>query len=391
MLQARPLLDDGLAFASLLCPMIQALARSRPVTVPADKCFPKEMEAGEDTASMEYAVGERPDPGDDASADLLTEMVGGLQARSPIESASPTYRRYCTQWDEEVPARAFCTPEDRRALANLDVNDRRKARRLAMRLQRRLLIARHRQWQFDQESGQLDSRRLARLLNPAGPMAVFRQERETAVPEACVTLLVDQSGSMRGRPQRLAVQALDFAVQVLEACRISCEVLGYTTPYGVDNPVARLWQSRGSPSLPGRLNATRHLIYKTARQPWRCSRNALGLMLRDGFGRENFDGEALDWAARRLLSRPERRKILIVLSDGAPYDAATVAAQGKTYLEAHLHAVIARIEAAGIQLSAIGAGARVSRFYRTSLNLQRPEAVTETLFNQLGDLLTKSA
>lgn len=208
------------------------------------------------------------------------------------------------------------------------------------------------------------------------------------MPDACVTLLVDQSGSMRGERQRMAALAIDLAVHSLEVCRVRCEVLGFTTRFGADNPVAQAWRKAGSPSAPGRLNALRHVVFKTPSQPWRRARPQLGLLLREAFGFENVDGEALHWAARRLAHRPEPRKILVVLSDGAPYDAATAQANGREYLEHHLRAVIAELESSPIHLVAIGTGQEVGRYYRQAVTVRRPEAVAEVLFDRLGDLLT---
>ena len=186
------------------------------------------------------------------------------------------------------------------------------------------------------------------------------------------------------------MQAIDLAVQTLEACRISCEVLGYTTVAGEDNPVYRAWHAHGQPPSPGRLNALRHMIYKSAHDPWRRVRPSLGLMLRADFGRENLDGEALDWAARRLAALPEPRKILLVLSDASPFDAATVAVHGRGYLETHLRQVITAIDASAIQLVAIGTSHRVGYYYRQAVVLNRNESVADTLFAQLGQLLSPS-
>lgn len=398
--QASVHLRASHAFAASLLPLIRRLAQA-PLQPSADDFGPGEPISREpSSASLDPAVAQ--EDGEEASQprdpDVMEtdadetgqppEAPNGPEQPVSTPPQQPAYHAYSTQWDEERTAQSFLTAEDREALLTLDPLDQARIRRLALQLQRRLLSARQRHWQFDQESGRLDSRRLAKLLTPRAAPRVFREEAESPVPEACVTLLVDQSGSMRGRPQRLAVQAIDIAVQTLELCRIACEVLGYTTPHGKDNPVARAWQAQGQPPHPGRLNALRHLVYKTARQPWRRNRQSLGLLLREGFGRENFDGEALDWAARRLAMRPEPRKILLVLSDAAPYDAATVAVQGRSYLESHLRKVIARIEASPIQLVAIGPTHALGYYYRQALILRAGDSVADTLFNQLGHLLT---
>jgi len=186
----------------------------------------------------------------------------------------------------------------------------------------------------------------------------------------------------------MAALAIDLAVHSLESCNIRCEVLGFTTRFGDDNPIAAHWHRQGAGGEPGRLNALRHVVYKRAEQPWRQARGQLGLMLREDFGHENIDGEALHWAARRLLRRREPRKLLIVLSDGAPFDSATAAANGRGYLEHHLRQVIAGIEASPVQLLAIGTGQDVSRFYRHACIVRQPAQVPDVLFERLGELLT---
>jgi cobaltochelatase CobT len=404
--QARLHLQNGTRFASVLWPLIQRLAVA-PIaeldmeSAPAEPLgCPDETDVTDDAEPAglsEPQTEPAPEVGDEMDSEALAPHPAKEEAEDSSTTATPSdpaleipYRPFTTQWDEERPARHFCTPEDLTTLQGLDPADQARMRRLALRLQRQLLSARQRRWQFDQDSGRLDSRRLARLLVPGAPPRVFREEQVSPVPEACVTLLVDQSGSMRGRPQQIAVQAIDLAVQTLEACRISCEVLGYTTVDGEDNPVVRSWRAHGQPKRPGRLNALRQLIYKSASDPWRRARPSLGLMLRADFGRENLDGEALDWAARRLVARPEPRKILLVLSDASPYDAATVVVHGRGYLETHLRQVIANIDASAIQLVAIGTSHRVGYYYRKAVVLHRHDTVADTLFAQLGELLSPS-
>lgn len=384
--QARPWLTDAAAFAAAVRPLVRALALSadlaaegdRPVSGPSPPPV-----LGLDAESDEAPPVQEAETGNDGA-------LNGPAGTSAPDRRYPGYAIFSTRWDQTLAAAQLYQPGDALNLQALAEDDRRQARRLALRLQRRLLAARLRRWSFDQDEGRLDSRRLARLLIPKPPYTVFRQEDETPVPEACVTLLVDQSGSMRGQPQQVTAQAIDWTMQTLEFCRVRCEVLGYTTRYGADNPLVRAWQAAGRPPAPGRLNALRHLIYKSADQPWRHCRPHLGLLLREGLGRENLDGEALDWAARRLLRRPEPRKILIVLSDGAPYDEATAAANGRRFLEDHLRAVIAALEGSPIRLAAIGAGQTVGRYYGQALTLHRPEAVARVLFDHLGDLLTRT-
>jgi len=260
-----------------------------------------------------------------------------------------------------------------------------EARRLARRLQQRLLALQVQHWNNEQEQGTLDRRRLVAMVASGSPL-VFRQEDERLATQACVTLLLDQSGSMRGLPRALTLQAIDLAVQVLEACGVRSEVLGFGTSFAADNPLRREWEAAGCPPFPGRLNALRHILYKPANLPWRrCRQSLLRQPLTEG---ENIDGEALEWAASRLLRQPEPRKILIVFSDGTPFDEATAFANGRGYLEDHLHHSIAQIEASAINLAAIGSGQGVTRYYRNALVLQRYEQVSTTLFEQLANLLT---
>ena len=380
--QAQAMLGDGLRFAHTVRPLVQLLAAYHARTNGVDAPLPGNP--------RQHApdLPQQPDP------ELGTEIAApeGAASTTPAnlsaESAYPGYQVFTHQWDEEAFATQWLTPQDNDALHQLQALDHTKVRQLAHRLQRRLLAARLRHWAFDQDEGRLDSRRLSRLLTQTAQPRVFRVEAEAPLPEACVTLLIDQSGSMRGARQRMAVQAIDLAVHTLQTCHISCEVLGYTTRFGADNPLLQAWHQAGQPAQPGRLNALRHIVYKTSAQPWRRARSELGLLLRDGFGRENIDGEALHWAACRLMRQAQPRKILIVLSDGAPYDPATAQANGRPYLENHLREVIAQIERSPIQLVALGAGQDVGRYYRHALTLQQPEAVAELLFNRLAELLT---
>ncbi|VCU70045.1 Aerobic cobaltochelatase subunit CobT [Pigmentiphaga humi] len=377
--QAHGSLEDGARFASLVEPLTRALAASFP-QAGQEESLPGEPRQGESAAPRPDAEGaELPAPPEAAAA--------GAGAAQSLARSYPDYRIYHAGWDEQGPASAWLEPRDAAGLARLQTVDRAGVRRLAQRLQRLLQAARQRHWDTEQEAGRLDSRRLSRLAVPNGGQRVFRVESAARVPEACVTLLVDQSGSMRGQRLLMAALAIDMAVQTLEACGLACEVLGYTTCFGPDNPVERRWREHGAAAHPGRLNAVRHIVYKSAAQSWRRARTGLGLLLREGFGHENVDGEALHWAASRLAARPEQRKVLLVLSDGAPYDAATVAVQGRGLLEDHLRAVIARIEDSPLQLAAIGMGHDVGRYYRRSASVHEPERVAQVLFERLAQLL----
>ena len=370
---AAAVLADAEAFAECIRPVVVGLAIRA-------------------TAQTGDNIAELVSDGDDDLDQGAVEGDGEEQVPSAeqvlTERLFPDYRVHSRHWDEEQPASYYQGEDDALALRRLLVPDRQRVRRLAHRLQRRLQALQLRRWSFDQEQGLLDPRRLGRLLVPAGGQAVFRVEQDSKVPEACVSLLVDHSGSMTGLRRQMAALAIDLAVHSLELCRIRCEVLGYTTRFGDDNPITSHWRSQGERTAPGRLNALRHIVYKHAEQPWRQARSQLGLMLREDFGHENIDGEALHWAARRLLRRPEPRKLLIVLSDGAPFDAATAHANGRAWLEDHLRQVIARIEDGAIHLLAIGTGQDVGRFYRHACVVRQPAQVPEVMFEQLGQLLT---
>lgn len=333
-----------------------------------------------------------------APAVTLPQALVALAANAALPSASAGaelamaapaaqgYRVYSTAWDELLGARELAARMPAGgwpALPPADV----ASRRLAVRLQRRLQAARLRRWSFGEEQGLLDNRRLASALKQGGAERIFRREGEAPQAEACVTLLVDQSGSMRGQPALLAVQAIDLAVAALERCGIRCEVLGFATAEGLDNPLRRAWEAAGRPPAPGRLNAVRHVVYKTCGQPWRQARRQLPWLLDATAGVENIDGEALAWAARRLARQPEARKILLVIGDGAPCDAATREANGASFLDDHLRAVIAAIEAGPIHLAALGAGQNVGRFYARSMTLRAPERIAAQLFEQLAELL----
>ncbi len=377
---AEAVMHDGARFVEVVEPLVRTLAacyEASPGLV---------LAPGEGTlASTAEGDVESPDAEDSAPHEVAGRSTSGPDSQGRSRDAG--YAIYSTAWDEVVDASTLVAADEPAPSALTD-QQRRQVMHLAQRLQRRLLAARQSRWSFDEETGLLDNRRLSRLVTPGGDRAVFRQERATPVPEACVTLLVDQSGSMRGERQRIVALAVAFATQTLERCRIPCEVLGYTTRFGAENPVVDAWRAAGSPPRPGRLNALRHIVYKAASHPWPRARNSMRLLLREGFGKENVDGEALAWAARRLAARPEPRKILIVLCDGVPHDAATVGAMGRAFLENHLRAVIREVEGATIHLAAFGAGSDVGRFYRHAVVLRDTDTVAQMLFDHLGDVLT---
>ncbi|MFQ5766205.1 MAG: cobaltochelatase subunit CobT, partial [Rhodospirillales bacterium] len=259
--------------------------------------------------------------------------------------------------------------------------------RLANRLQRRLMAKQTRSWQFDLEEGLLDAGRLARVVvNPVHPLS-FKQERDTEFRDTVVTLLIDNSGSMRGRPITVAALSADILARTLERCGVKVEILGFTTRSWKGGAARERWVNEGKPKNPGRLNDLRHIVYKSADAPWRRSRKNLGLMLREGLLKENIDGEALLWAHQRLLGRPEQRRILMVISDGAPVDDATLSANPGNYLERHLREVIHWIETrSDVELTAIGIGHDVTRYYRRAVTLIDAEELGGTMMRNLSEL-----
>lgn len=358
--------EDALAFARALQPLVRDLARPQPQR-PAARL-------------LRLVPRLRPQHGAAADAE-----AGPLD--EALAAAPPDWRAFDTRWDEVLPAARLRRPGDAVALQALQGAERGPLQRLALQLRLRLAARRPSRWVFDLDEGRLDPRRLSRLCVPGAVPAVFRDLAPAPVPEACVTLLVDLSGSMRGAHALAAARAIDLALPALEAAGVRCELLGYTTREGADNPVQRAWQQAGRPAGPMRLNALRHVVFKTAAQPWRAVRPGLALLLAPDFGRENLDGDALHWAAARLARRPERRRVLLVLSDGQPHDEATAAAFGRAVLEDHLRQVIERVEAAGTRLVALGCGPGPARFYRHAVTLKGPEDVAARLFATLADLL----
>lgn len=378
----RAVIEDAHAFARVIGPLVQRCGAS--LTVSSSEPTLEQASIDNPSPSSQVIDETEEDPESDSETDGLAD------SEAPISRAYPAYTVFNHDLDEMASAAKWYELADRRYLDRLQTIDRRRARQLAHRLQRRLDAAKRRKWQFDQEDGRLDSRRIARLVQAGSDPRVFRRESESPVPLACVSLLVDLSGSMRGDRRLSAALAIDLAVHVLEICDIQCEVLGYSTRYGEDNPIERQWQRSGGLDAgePGRLNAVRHVVFKSARQPWRRCRPYLGLLLREGFGKENIDGEALHWACQRLFRVNVSRRILIVLSDGAPFDQATATHNGREFLCEHLRTVVQRLDALPLHLLALGTGTDVSRFYRQAVVLDSPAAVAETLFQRLGELLT---
>ena len=263
--------------------------------------------------------------------------------------------------------------------------------RLANKLQRRLLAKQNRSWTFDLEEGVLDVARLTRVVvDPTAPLS-FKQEEDTEFRDTVVTLLLDNSGSMRGRPIMVAAVCADILARTLERCAVKVEVLGFTTRAWKGGAARDEWVKAGKPPHPGRLNDLRHIIYKSADEPWRRARKNLGLMMREGLLKENIDGEALMWAHQRLLGRPEQRKILMVISDGAPVDDSTLSVNSGHYLERHLREVIGAIETRSpVELIAIGIGHDVTRYYRRAVTLLDVEQLGGAMVEKLAELFDEA-
>ena len=259
--------------------------------------------------------------------------------------------------------------------------------KLANRLQRRLMAQQNRSWDFDQEEGLLDAARLARVIVAPGHSLSYKIERDVQFKDTVVTLLIDNSGSMRGRPITVAAMSADILARTLERCGVKVEILGFTTRAWKGGQSREQWLGAGKPANPGRLNDLRHIIYKPADAPWRRARKNLGLMLREGILKENIDGEALLWAHNRLLPRPEERKIMMVISDGAPVDDSTLSVNPGNYLERHLRDVIDWIEnRSSVELVAIGIGHDVTRYYTRAVTIVDADQLGGTMMEQLASL-----
>ena len=349
------------------------------------------------------------DEGEDESADseadvdegeATTGEEGADQARAnpqrrnwPDEPATD-YKPFTTRFDEIVTAPELCDEEELgRLRAYLDQQMSSLGgvvTRLANRLQRRLMAQQARSWDFDQEEGLLDAARLARVVVSPGHSLSYKIERDTEFKDTVVSLLIDNSGSMRGRPISIAATCADVLARTLERCGVATEILGFTTRGWKGGQSRELWLSEGRPPLPGRLNDLRHIIYKRADQPYRHARKSLGLMMRVGLLKDNLDGEALLWAHIRLLARPGERRILLVISDGAPVDDSTASANGGTYLEKHLRQVIGWIEGrSSVELAAIGIGHDVTRYYERAVTIMDAEQLGGALIDQLAALFEK--
>ncbi len=310
---------------------------------------------------------------------------------APHSAADPTYKVFRTDFDEEIAAEDLAEPaelERLRAYLDQQLEPLKGAvSRLANKLQRRLQAQQNRSWEFDLEEGILDVARLARVVaNPTTPLS-FKVEKDTEFRDTCVTLLLDNSGSMRGRPISIAAICADVLARTLERCDVKVEILGFTTRAWKGGMSREKWLAEGRPAQPGRLNDLRHIIYKSADAPWRRTRENLGLMMKEGLLKENIDGEALEWAHQRAMKRPEARKILMVISDGAPVDDSTLSVNAANYLEKHLRDVIAMVEKRkAVELIAIGIGHDVTRYYQRAVTITDVEQLAGAMTEQLAGL-----
>ncbi|MGO4388406.1 cobaltochelatase subunit CobT [Microvirga sp. 2YAF29] len=352
-----------------------------------------DMEDGA-TEEADGPSGELPEEAEEADSD-----EAGESWRPPSranEARGPDYKAYSLKFDEVIHAEDLCDADElTRLRAYLDkqlAHLQGVVGRLANRLQRRLMAQQNRSWEFDLEEGTLDPVRLPRIImDPFQPLS-FKQEQDTNFRDTVVTLLIDNSGSMRGRPITVAATCADILARTLERCGVKVEILGFTTRAWKGGQAREMWLQNGKPANPGRLNDLRHIIYKSADAPWRRARKNLGLMMREGLLKENIDGEALDWAHKRLLGRPEQRRILMVISDGAPVDDSTLSVNPGNYLERHLRYVIEEIETRSpVELIAIGIGHDVTRYYRRAVTIVDAEELGGVMTEKLAELFEENA
>jgi len=415
-------LDDQTAFQSLALDMLQHLELTRAELEDQEANEPEDQDGEEETPDEERGEqsGEEDQPADTAPQpsqgdddgeessdrdidDQPDEADSGEEEAEdgmlPVRPNRPwtdlpadfDYKVFTEKFDEVVAATDLCDEEELgRLRAYLDAQLKGLqgvVTRLANRLQRRLMAQQNRSWDFDQEEGLLDAARLARVVISPGQSLSYKVERDTEFKDTVVTLLIDNSGSMRGRPISIAAISADVLARTLERCGVKTEILGFTTRAWKGGQSREAWLTQGKPAGPGRLNDLRHIIYKRADQPWRHARKSLGLMMREGLLKENIDGEALLWAHARLLARPEDRRILMVISDGAPVDDSTLSVNSSGYLEQHLRKVIDWIEKQSpVQLVAIGIGHDVTRYYRRAVTIMDVEQLGGTIIEQLAGL-----
>ena len=418
-------IDDQRAFQSLTTAMLEHL-QLIDADVPPDTEEPESDEDGEDQEDQqeEGESGEEESGDSDMNAEARAEDQGGeseegeseysddfdadsdegaddmgeegmmpVRPNRPMSDMPPgfDYQAYTTKFDEIVAPEDLCDDDELARLRGfLDqqlVSLQGAVTKLANRLQRRLMAQQSRSWDFDQEEGLLDAARLARIVIDPTRSLSYKIERDMEFRDTVVTLLIDNSGSMRGRPISIAAISADIMARTLERCGVKTEILGFTTRAWKGGQAREDWLAAGRPPMPGRLNDLRHIVYKKADDPWRRARKNLGLMMREGLLKENIDGEALLWAHGRLIARPEERRILMVISDGAPVDDSTLSVNSGTYLERHLRQVIDWIEnRSPVQLVAIGIGHDVTRYYRRAVTIMDAEQLGGTMVEQLAGL-----
>ncbi len=359
-----------------------------------------EVEARGEQQEADGDEGDSEELGEDAPDDLDGEPGDeGEDGMQPVRPNRPMadpsgqfdYKPWTTQFDEVVTAADLCDADELTRLRGyLDqqlAHLQSAVSKLANRLQRRLMAQQNRSWDFDQEEGLLDAARLARVVTSPGQSLSYKVERDTDFRDTVVTLLIDNSGSMRGRPISIAAISADILARTLERCGVKTEILGFTTRAWKGGQSRETWLAAGRPPQPGRLNDIRHIVYKKADEPWRRARTSLGLMMREGLLKENIDGEALLWAHGRLIARPEERRILMVISDGAPVDDSTLSVNSGSYLERHLRQVIGWIEGKSpVELIAIGIGHDVTRYYSRAVTIMDAEQLGGTIIEQLAAL-----
>jgi len=345
--------------------------------------------------AMDAPSADMPDDADMGDSEAANEPWRPRQ-HGQNEPRGPDYHPYIGKFDEIIAAEDLCEPEELDRLRGyLDKqlsHLQGVVSRLANRLQRRLMAQQNRAWEFDLEEGLLDPVRLTRIIIDPMHALSFKREKDTQFRDTVVTLLLDNSGSMRGRPITVAATCADILARTLERCGVKVEILGFTTRAWKGGQSREAWLAGGKPPNPGRLNDLRHIIYKSADAPWRRARKNLGLMMREGLLKENIDGEALDWAHKRLLARTEQRKILMMISDGAPVDDSTLSVNPGNYLERHLRWVIEEIETRSpVELIAIGIGHDVTRYYRRAVTIVDAEELGGVMTDKLAELFEEQA
>ncbi|MEQ1697892.1 MAG: cobaltochelatase subunit CobT [Hyphomicrobiaceae bacterium] len=356
-----------------------------------------------DSSKDDGDIGENEDMTDSAESDSFDHEGDDEpeEAESPVPwRPNPSvlddpehfgYKVFTRSFDEEIDAEDLASPDELERLRGFLDKELRNlsaaVARLANKLQRKLLAQQNRAWDFDLEEGALDAGRLTRIVIDPMHALSFKRERETDFRDTVVTILIDNSGSMRGRPIMVAACCADILARTLERCGVKVEILGFTTKAWKGGQAREQWLQDGKPPLPGRLNDLRHIIYKKADSPWRRAKRSLALMMREGLLKENIDGEALAWAHARLIARPEQRRILMTISDGAPVDDSTTSVNNGSYLEVHLRQVIAEIEnRSSVELVAIGIGHDVTRYYKRAVTITDPSELAGAMTDKLVEL-----